>query len=185
MSQTPPKQTPPKTPPQHTDKIKSAGKKTRSIAKTGLSAMTKTFLGLLVIISIGLTIFIVNAWQQLKQANLADGQFSSAASIEVLTPSGSAPTRNPDGSIFVQQETSDDIAASAASSEDTSPANNVVIKPVRPARQTAAPATEPAPDSETPVLPTNVPNNVNNNNNDNQSPPPAQHKPKNGLDDLF
>lgn len=64
-------QTPPKAPRQ---KNQNNGNNKKSTVKTGLSAMTKIFLGLLVIISIFITIFLVNAWQQLKQANKADGQ---------------------------------------------------------------------------------------------------------------
>lgn len=172
-------QTPPKAPRQ---KNQNNGNNKKSTVKTGLSAMTKTFLGLLVIISIGLTIFLVNAWQQLKRANLADGQLSSGASVEVLTPNGSsAPSRNPDGTVFVPQETPTDTIASDASGPEVTPTiNPVPIRQPRPPKQTPAPADD---DSgvETPVNPTNVPDN----NSDTQSAPPAQHKQKNGVDDLF
>lgn len=175
-------QTPPKTPPQNKPLPKSKEQNKKSNIKPKWSAMTKTFLGLLVIISVGLTIFIVNVWQQLKLANQVDGQLSSGASIEVLTPSGSAPTRNPDGSLFVQQETPTPTIASEASSPAVIPNNNVVIKPVRPAKAAAAPESNTNNTNETPVLPTNVPNN----NNDNQAALPTPHKqPKNGVDDLF
>ncbi|WP_066567673.1 hypothetical protein [Snodgrassella sp. CFCC 13594] len=148
----------------------------RSVVKKGLSSFTKIMLALLLLLAVAMAAFVFNAWQQLNRINLIDGQAASGASIEVLTPSGEAPTQNANGSIFVPQTNPEAASATVTAASAEQPTNTVTTaKPSKPAKA------EQQPNTETPILPTNT----GDNSAQSTAPQPTQHKPKSNLDDLF